>query len=77
MKQLQLSTQEEILGLDSFGRAQHQHHPPEGVFDQTECDPAEGAWVLDVRVRKARVIPAELRRRVSAGTHCRAPSVQL
>ena len=51
--QRQLTAQEEVLGADGLGRAEQQHHPPEGVFDQTECDPGEGDHALIVPQRSA------------------------
>jgi len=40
--QRQLTAQEEVLGLDRFGRTEQQHHPAQGVFDQAQCNPREG-----------------------------------
>ena len=33
--QRELAAQEEVLGSNGLGRAEQQHHPPEGVLDQT------------------------------------------
>ena len=44
----QLTPHEEILGLDSLVRAEQQHHPPDGVFDETSCDPQEADHALIV-----------------------------
>jgi hypothetical protein len=38
----ELTTQEEVLGADSYGRTQEQYHPTEDVLNQAECDPREG-----------------------------------
>ncbi len=41
--QRQLTAQEEVLGLDRFGRTEQQHHPAQGrFFDQAQCNPGEG-----------------------------------
>jgi hypothetical protein len=32
--QRQLTAQEEVLGLNRFGRTEQQHHPSQGVFDR-------------------------------------------
>ena len=37
-----LTAQEQVLGLDRFGRTEQQHHPPQGALGQTQCDPNEG-----------------------------------
>jgi hypothetical protein len=47
-EQRQLTAQEQILGTHSLRRAEEQHQPPEGVLDQTKCDPAQGDHALIV-----------------------------
>jgi hypothetical protein len=53
-EQCQLAAKEEILGVDRLGRAEQEHHPPEGVLDQTTCD--LGEVILDNTVS-----PVEMR----------------
>ena len=40
-----------ILGLHRLVQAEQQHHPPEGVLDETPCDPEEGDHALMVSQR--------------------------
>jgi hypothetical protein len=55
--QRQLTAQEEVLGLDRFGRTEQQHHPAQGVFDQAECNPDEGDHALIVPQRSVLNLP--------------------
>jgi hypothetical protein len=52
-----LPAQEEILGVDRFGRTEQQHHPAQRVFDQAECNPDEGDHALIVPQRSALNLP--------------------
>ena len=57
--QRQLTAQEEVLGLDRFGRTEQQHHPAQGVFDQAQCNPGEGDHALIVPQRSALSLPRD------------------
>ena len=57
--QRQLTAQEEVLGLDRFGRTEQQHHPAQGVFDQAQCNPDEGDHALIVPQRSALSLPRD------------------
>jgi hypothetical protein len=57
--QSQLPAQEEILGVDRFGRTEQQHHPAQRVFDQAECNPDEGDHALIVPQRSALNLPRD------------------
>jgi hypothetical protein len=47
----QLPAQEEIFGVDRFGRTGQQHHPAQGVFDHTQGNPDDGDHALIVPQR--------------------------
>jgi hypothetical protein len=59
MYSARLTAQEEVLGLDRFGRTEQQHHPAQGVFDQAECNPDEGDHAFIVPQRSALSLPRE------------------
>jgi hypothetical protein len=45
--------------VDRFGRAEQQHHPAQGIFDQAECNPDEGDHVLIVPQRLVLGLPRD------------------